>query len=151
MTLIGTLPGRKPGILARRAVCCRRLLTSVSIRSAGTPTVMRRSRAEVLSTETCMDIPRCTDVSRSFRLPESRACILVEGKAEVTPPGCRRIPGVFPAASADRSPISNESLELRRKRAHIMPADSAPTDETLWTALPSARYCSSKTTRSSPA
>src|SRR3990167_2520758 len=84
MTLIGTLPGRKPATLALRAVCCRRLLTSVSMRSTGTPTVMRRSRAEVLSTETCMGIPRCTDIGRPFTGPESRACILEGQFAEVT-------------------------------------------------------------------
>ncbi|MGE8485321.1 MAG: hypothetical protein ACN6Q5_22335, partial [Pseudomonas sp.] len=46
--------------------------------------LMRRSRAEVFSTETCMDIPRCTDVSRPFPTPESRACILVGQTQEVT-------------------------------------------------------------------
>ena len=45
---------------------------------------MRRSRAEVFSTETCMDIPRCTDVGRAFPTPESRACILVGQTQEVT-------------------------------------------------------------------
>jgi hypothetical protein len=31
-----------------------------------------------------MDIPRCTDVSRPFPTPESRACILVGQTQEVT-------------------------------------------------------------------
>jgi hypothetical protein len=44
----------------------------------------RRSIAVVFSTETCMDIPRCTDVSRPFPTPESRACILVGQTQEVT-------------------------------------------------------------------
>src|SRR5690606_9096352 len=84
MTLIGTLPGRKPGTLARRAVCCRLLSTADSMRSAGTPTVIRRSRAEVASTETCMDFPRCTDVVPAVPAG-SRACILVAARVEVTP------------------------------------------------------------------
>ncbi|MCY1542356.1 hypothetical protein D9M68_781010 [compost metagenome] len=54
------------------------------MRSAGTVMLMRRSRAEVFSTETCMDIPRCTDVGRAFPTPESRACILVGQTQEVT-------------------------------------------------------------------
>ncbi len=51
-TLSGALPGRKPLILARRPMSCSRLSTSPSILSAGTSTVMRRSRPSVDSTET---------------------------------------------------------------------------------------------------
>src|SRR5690606_2232495 len=64
MIFIGALPGRKPGMRACLAVRCRRLFTSVSNCSAGTPIVIRRSMAEVLSTETCMNNPHRIDVAR---------------------------------------------------------------------------------------
>src|SRR5690606_9490541 len=56
-TLNGTLPARKP--LRRRllAAFCNRAVTSFSTCSAGTPMVIRRSRPDVASMETCMDLP----------------------------------------------------------------------------------------------
>src|SRR5688572_12872195 len=57
MTLVGTLPLRKPLILAVRAISRSRSPTTPSRRSAGRLTVRRRSRLAVFSSETCISTP----------------------------------------------------------------------------------------------
>ena len=57
----GTLPGRNPFNRTVRLIDFNRSSMAFSTRSAGTWTSMRRSRAPVVSTETCIDQNLCDD------------------------------------------------------------------------------------------
>src|SRR5207342_3009102 len=87
ITFAGTLPGRKPLILAPRAISRRRPSTTVSRRSAGRLKVTRRSRLPRVSTEACIaDDSCCHAVASAGGVLKAGLAVWLSARREIGQP-----------------------------------------------------------------